>query len=578
MSLSPVRVSIGAGVPSRSREATAVRAHVLTRDVSDETARPPERSRRNRFGWLLASYVAVTTVMLVTAVVLNRGAFTYVLDDAHIHLTIGRNLAAHGTWGVVPGVYESASSSPLWTVLLAAGWWLWPLPYEWLPLAIGFGASVWALWLFSSVEVRIVSRPDSRWNTAVLLVLPVILFLPGLTMTGMEHTLQVALTLWAFTAAWRRLERRSFAAVPWDVVAPVALLCATRFEGAFVAFGLAIALIVRRRTAEPGEGFIRVLFQSGAAALCVAGAVVVGATSAVNLAFGQYLLPNSVAAKSAFGASPLMSLVPNPAKLGPNLIALAFDWVMLGVAICLIAALWRARHRLGEAWNALALAWVVAAALHLTYAGMGWFERYQAYLIAAGIWVLLRRGEPLLRSSRGWLGAAAVLSIMFVVPVQKWAFTANAPQASHTIWGQQRVAAEFLGEYFDGRTIALHDLGEISWRHDGPIVDLAGLADFEVLQLRKAGTFDRDVVGDLLARRGAEVLVIQDGLMGNLVPSGWTRVATWRAPPGIRLTTWDETISWYAPAGPASTALHDDLAEFADSLPAGVTQELTDPG
>ena len=48
-----------------------------------------------------------------------NGTFVYTLDDAYIHLTIGRTLAEHGVWGVSPREYSSASSSPLWTILLA---------------------------------------------------------------------------------------------------------------------------------------------------------------------------------------------------------------------------------------------------------------------------------------------------------------------------------------------------------------------------------------------------------------------------------------------------------------------------
>ena len=50
----------------------------------------------------------------------TQGVFIYPIDDTYIHLTIARNLAEYGNWGINPGEFNSASSSILYTLLLAA--------------------------------------------------------------------------------------------------------------------------------------------------------------------------------------------------------------------------------------------------------------------------------------------------------------------------------------------------------------------------------------------------------------------------------------------------------------------------
>lgn len=53
------------------------------------------------------------------------------LDDAWIHQTYARNLALSGEWSFIPGHISAGSTSPLWSLLLAPGFWLGLGPYLW---------------------------------------------------------------------------------------------------------------------------------------------------------------------------------------------------------------------------------------------------------------------------------------------------------------------------------------------------------------------------------------------------------------------------------------------------------------
>jgi hypothetical protein len=46
------------------------------------------------------------------------------LDDAWIHQTFARNLVRYGEWSFIPGKPTSGSTSPLWTILLAIGYFI----------------------------------------------------------------------------------------------------------------------------------------------------------------------------------------------------------------------------------------------------------------------------------------------------------------------------------------------------------------------------------------------------------------------------------------------------------------------
>lgn len=74
------------------------------------------------------------------------------LDDAWIHQTYARNLAERGEWAFRPGQPSAGSTAPLWSALLAIGFWLHLAPYTWAYL-LGIGL-LWGLSLAVEAGVR----------------------------------------------------------------------------------------------------------------------------------------------------------------------------------------------------------------------------------------------------------------------------------------------------------------------------------------------------------------------------------------------------------------------------------------
>src|SRR5712675_82827 len=77
-----------------------------------------------RLHWPLVAAIVVlfatTAVLVVLSVKQNDGHFVYALDDTYIHMSIARNFARYGVWGVTRYEFSSSSSSLLWTLLLSA--------------------------------------------------------------------------------------------------------------------------------------------------------------------------------------------------------------------------------------------------------------------------------------------------------------------------------------------------------------------------------------------------------------------------------------------------------------------------
>src|SRR5512146_1014558 len=78
---------------------------------------------------LAAAVLAGAAIYLAVSAVTFRVGFP--LDDSWIHLTYARNLAQRGEWAFQPGQLSAGSTAPLWTLLLAIGFWLRLGPYVW---------------------------------------------------------------------------------------------------------------------------------------------------------------------------------------------------------------------------------------------------------------------------------------------------------------------------------------------------------------------------------------------------------------------------------------------------------------
>ncbi len=77
---------------------------------------------QNRSGLLILIFVTLFIVGIFIIASFKYFRIGFPLDDAWIHQTFARNLVRYGEWSLIPGKPTSGSTSPLWTILLAIGY------------------------------------------------------------------------------------------------------------------------------------------------------------------------------------------------------------------------------------------------------------------------------------------------------------------------------------------------------------------------------------------------------------------------------------------------------------------------
>lgn len=512
---------------------------------------------RRVFTISFVSFAVLLAGLVVLVVTRQSGTFTYAIDDPMIHLSIARNLARHATFGLTPGTYESASSSPVWVVLLTPFLAVAPRAW-WLPLVLNIAAGAWVLVSFARLPV-LQDAVEGALGRALVVVLPVGLGLVPLVLTGMEHTLHAALVaqlLWWFAQRYIGVWPRKTTVLWYSTVALGTLL---RFETAFVAIGVVVAVYSIRGTRDGESRRGRFAIGTLAASL-----VPFAAFGLVNRLFGQYVLPNSIVAKTSVGSGlpiPRASDVVARAIADPLL-------VILVLSACI--ALWFTKGGSGDAaaWRPALVVMLVATALQITFADIGWFDRYQAYLVVGLFLGLLGLGPAIVGDDVERATRAVMLCL--VVMMLRVATLVSAPAATYNVFENQYQLGRFLGKAYAGQAVAVNDIGYVSWEHDGELVDVAGLGSFDFVHARKTGELDSEFTATQLSEHGVEVLAVYDTVFGGLVPDGWIPTGNWCvSSPRVVLSA--DCVTFYAPPGPLAERLRTALDDYAPALPDGVT-------
>ncbi|MFQ3645499.1 MAG: hypothetical protein SNJ80_01080 [Anaerolinea sp.] len=404
------------------------------------------------------------------------------LDDSWIHQVYGRNFGTLGEWSFIPGEPSTASTSPLYTVLLAVGYRL-GLPFAAYTHALGIASL--ALMGVLGARFAAVLLPDRPW----------IAWAVGLALVGTWHH------VWAAGAGMEAiiLMMLSFAlylAVVHEQAAPrfsylraglfgvgVALATLTRPEGILLGAVCGLTLVVLRP-----RGLLDVVrFGGVSAAVC---GVVLLPYLLFNLQQTGGLLPNTGAAK--FRMVEALLAQPLPVRywgvfaqmiVGPQAV-----WVVGLIPYVLLVR--QASHK---ALFVMPLAWY--AAQTILYAIQlpapmqhgRYFLPALPSLVFAGVvgvcwWLVIARRQRLGRvASRvvALSGASTALAFVLLLGWQAYVTDVriiNEEQVTSALWIRDNLPPDEL--------LALYDIGAVGYfagRSD--LLDVAGLIDPDVIPL-----------------------------------------------------------------------------------------------
>jgi len=494
------------------------------------------------------------------------GVFSYPLDDAFIHMAVAKNVAEHHNWGISAHGFQSASSSILYTLLLAGLFKIFSV-HVILPFVVNIVAAVALLLVLQEWLLRqgLSGRAQLIVQVAVVLVTP----LPILVMTGMEHTLQCLFCFLFLTRCCEWMD--SEGPMPWTIPAYGLLITGIRYEGIFLAFVVCLMLLWRRRV-------VAAFLLGGISLLPI---LLFGLYS---LGKGSYFFPNSVLLKSEGAQSSIGGIVAFLAtKLLPKLITsgnndyAAAATQRLLLILPLSGWFFRAPLRRVPAYGRMLVVLFFCTVLQLTFASTGWFYRYEAYLIfcstALLMVLILRFGREVAqgeRSGSNWLVPACLVIILFLpLAMRCGSAFAMAPRACQNIFEQQYQTGQFVHRWYRDDAFAVNDIGAVSLFSDADNLDMEGLGNFEVAKRRKVGTRSAGFLDSLVRAKRIDYAVVYQFVYGDSLLSRWRKVASWTI--GNNVVCGSPTVYFYAIDPAKEDGFRRSLQAQEAVLPPGVT-------
>jgi hypothetical protein len=517
----------------------------------------------------------VILILLWLVVWLNQGHLIYALDDAYIHLAIAKNLSQHGVWGVSQYGFSSASSSLLWTVLLTGCNIVFSVS-NLTPFILNIIFSLSLVILVYAFLKQYIKNNFFIFGTLLLVVFAAPL--PSLIFSGMEHILHIILSLAFLCLAVNFLTSESNNKYRYCLLAMAPFLAAVRYEGLILIGIIAILLLFKRQYS----------FALSMMALAFLPLVVFGL---VSLSHGWYFLPNSILLKSnAIVWSPYFSNYHNiflffqALLFGDNEWKLHLFGLMLLSLIIILSQSVLPKNKLTKTAILYNLVFLLTAILHLIFGRLGWFYRYEAYLLVVGLAVASISVVPMIKylyceSSKTKLILSGIvyflLTAVFITSIWRGLISfISAPIGTTNIYQQQYQMGLFVKKFYSGHAIALNDIGAVDYLSEPRVFDIWGLANMDTAKLRLRGHYTAAKIDVLTKNNDIEIAIVYDAWLRNkntdVMPLSWTKVGQWKILHNI--TCGDDTVSFYAVAPTAKDDLINSLRIFSRDLPSAVQQ------
>jgi hypothetical protein len=527
--------------------------------------------KKHRVLWIIISiYLLIAAAVFAISLILNHGVFIYALDDAYIHMSMANNFVNYGHWATNGMEFASASSSPLWVLIISAIYFVFGVN-----AAVPFILNV----LFQILSIIIVyyilkEYGVSEFLTPFLLAFVFITPLPAVLFGGMEHSAQIFFALLfiflavkLITAGEKSLKNLTLLLL----ITPI--FTALRYEDIILAMVICVLLFARRK-----KFYAVLIFMLSFLPLVIYGII--------STSHGWLFVPNTILLKSTPPDLTIVGLVRFCFKAFTNNTE-PHIFVLLIMMSFLYILNFKREKNFRDKKQIFLLAVILTTIINMSlieYHHIGAFYRYEAYLMALGIAAISISVYDFLPDFSSFLKktgpyskyAAFILLLVIFSPLVVRAFTIfGIPTAMKEYHDQQYQMAQFINLYAKGMTVGANDVGLVNYYSKSKIVDLWGIANMDVARQKLNRGYTTNTITELTKKENMRLAVIYEHWFdqyGGLPPS-WKKLADWTMTE-YNFFLGTETVSFYSTNPVDEPYLKEKLQEFSLRLPKSVSYKI----
>jgi hypothetical protein len=413
------------------------------------------------------------SLLLVTAFIATGQKETgggFPLDDAWIHQTYARNLATSGQWSYTAGAISGGSTSPLWTLLIAAGDLISARTGLFLTFVFSIIAFSLAVWLAVKTFASLFRSSSAILFFATFVIASEwhLLWAAG---SGMETTLYIAVIMALFFLLSENRPKWAWISIL------IGLIIWIRPDGITLLGPILLVFLARWiKKKETPRSILAIILPF----ICLLAAYFV-----FNLSTTGSFFPSTFYAKqqeySILWAQPLLT------RIGREIMPILTGTGVILFPGFIAAVIYTIKNR--SALTAGIILWILgtiliyAIRLPVTYQHgryiMPVIGPYLLISLVGMFWILqkmkIEKWQKL--SQFTWVTLTLCTAVVFFIT------GLAAYQEDVSLVDRLMVQpAQWVNQYIPtGKIIAVHDIGAMGYFSDHPLIDLAGLANPEVI-------------------------------------------------------------------------------------------------
>ena len=205
--------------------------------------------------------------------------------------------------------------------------------------------------------------------------------------------------------------------------------------------------------------------------------------------------------------------------------------------------------------------------------------RYESYLISISFMVIFiyisLYGKALKKWSTPEKILLSTLLLICLLPFAERGIRTiyKIIPSTHNTYSFQYQLGMFLEKYYQGKTIALNDIGATIFCADIKCIDLMGLSNKHISRMYLQKKYSARNISKLLSTSDAKVAIIYDTLIYSMggIPPGWIKAGEWRLNKNV--ISRESTFVFIASGQKEASILSNNLKSFSVNLPSSIIQK-----